>query len=146
MKLHYSSSSLGSDSSATDDTENIKKIRSTRQEEFDLQISKDKFNTIHRRRLYNATENEKDQVKSPKPDKSTSKEQDDYKFKIIEDTSNVEAILKAANDLESDPGKLYFLVKIKDEDECALLKAEKANKELPQMVIQFYEQRLNWVE
>ena len=59
-------------------------------------------------------------------------------------TQDVEKILWATNDVEGDPDTLYFLVKMKERDDPGLLRAEVANVKIPQLVIGFYESRLNW--
>ena len=53
-----------------------------------------------------------------------------------------EAVVGATND----PGDLWLLVKWKGVEEAELVRAKEANMKIPQIVIKFYEERLNWTE
>ena len=59
----------------------------------------------------------------------------------------VEKIMGATNEFPKDVGSLYFLVKLRDPDmRLEWIPASEANVKIPQIVIKFYEERLNWVQ
>ena len=67
-------------------------------------------------------------------------------WKSVGNTKDIEKILGTTNEVDSDPGTQYFLVKMKDGDNPGLLRAEVAKEKIPQLVIRFYESVLKWTE
>jgi len=74
--------------------------------------------------------------------KATTKKAKEEKAQGFGRKLDAEKIIGATNE----PGELFFLIKWKGTEEADLVPAKEANLKIPQVVIKFYEDRLNWHE